>query len=242
MRVISIINHKGGVGKTCSCINLANQIEGKSLIIDVDPQSDASKALGIPPKEAAESSALLFTHSSADIHKVIIPINDGLSIIPSSLELEMSLISLAGKFNYHKLLSKHLSKLQGFDYVFIDCPPSLSVATINGITAAQGIISPVQADSLSVSGLSAVKQLIAETESQADIRLLWTDYDKRNSKMNAWLEHELENRPAFSTRIRTDQHVKKSFLEGQPLQTYAPKCAATEDYQSLALEVSEWVA
>jgi chromosome partitioning protein len=165
-RVIAVANQKGGVGKTTTTINLGAAVAERGyrvLIVDLDPQANASTGLGINPREIGESiyDVLLNDVEMKDII-VSVPEVDGLAIAPSSLDLAGAEIELVPGFNRERRLLEAINRVRdSYDFVFIDCPPSLGLLTINGLCAAGEVLVPIQCEYYALEG---VGQLVRNVE------------------------------------------------------------------------------
>ncbi|MEL6812955.1 MAG: ParA family protein [Bacteroidota bacterium] len=248
MTVISIANFKGGVGKTTTAINLAAGLKNqgkKVLLIDIDPQANLSQSLGIT--EDMERS--IYTElrnegfgqpaklSNALVNAV------GLDLIPSSLDLANADLELASVFRREFVLSKLLKPLKGYDYVFIDCPPAMSLLTINALAASDFVFIPLQAEYLPLKGArSFLKHFQLALELNDHLRLLgfvFTKYDNRkkmNKKIRQELVDEFTNEKVFNTNIRTNIALANAQEEGIDIFKYDEKSNGASDYAALVEE------
>jgi len=166
VRVIAVANQKGGVGKTTTVVNLGAAIAEKGhrvLIVDLDPQANASTGLGINPREIGESMYEVLL-SDTELKDVIVSVPEvaNLDIAPSSLDLAGAEIELVPGFNRERRLLESINRVkEGYDFIFIDCPPSLGLLTINGLCAASEVLVPIQCEYYALEG---VGQLVRNVE------------------------------------------------------------------------------
>ncbi|OBR92211.1 MULTISPECIES: ParA family protein [Clostridium] len=248
MKVISIFNQKGGVGKTTTCINLSAYLamQGyKILNIDIDPQGNTTSGLGID-KENLEVSTYDILTSDIEIDNVIkkCELIDNFSIVPSTIELAGAEVELINKENRENILKNKLKKLTPkFDFVFIDCPPSLGLLTINALTASNSVIIPIQCEFYALEG---VGQLINTVQ-------LITESLNRNLKIEGVIMSMCDGRTNLSTQVISE--VKKYFKDkvykstiprnirlaeapsfGLPIVLYDDKCKGAKAYERLTKE------
>ena len=159
VKIISVANQKGGVGKTTTSINLATSLSAinkKILLIDADPQGNASTGIGISYENRNPNLYDLIVNEALDenaIKKTIVP---GLDIITANTNLAASEIELADVKNREFVISNLLSKIEGYDYILIDCPPALGLLTINALVASHSIIIPLQSEFFALEGISSL--------------------------------------------------------------------------------------
>lgn len=211
MKIISLVNHKGGVAKTTSAVGIALNLPGKVLLVDLDPQSNASIALGHKGVVAKKSAAVMF--DSPGYPLPIININDDLDLLAGSLALESSMAVARNKINFHLILKKALANLD-YDYVVVDSAPNLGVGFTNALTAGDDLVIPI-CDSLSVSAIPTIVSTLEETDNtSARILLLWTRFDKRNSIKNNKIASALkDDMRLIAIRIPTDESVDRLFTD-----------------------------
>ena len=157
-KIISFINQKGGVGKTTTCVNMASYMAmmgKKVLLLDMDPQGNASSSMGIN-KEDKYKTIYDVLIEDTDLSEVIMPTKvNGLDLIPSNVDLAGAEVELVQMENREKTLKRHLSAIKGvYDFVCIDCPPSLGLLTVNALTASDSVIIPIQCEYFAIEGLS----------------------------------------------------------------------------------------
>lgn len=240
--IIAMAQHKGGVGKTTSVVNLgaALALKGKKvLLIDFDPQANLTSCLGIEDPEEEISGAC-----NKEYPLPIEEIKDNLSLVPASLELchvELELVSKIGRENVLKKLIHNIR--DKFDYIFIDCPPSLGLLTVNAFVAADAVLAPFLAEKLPLKGLARLTQVMDEVkELNSKIYLLGLfacRFDERKNLNKGMLTTVKKAFPdkLLKTFIRENIKVAESQYQGVDVFEYDSKCHGSEDYTSLAKEI-----
>jgi len=258
--IISIFNQKGGVAKTTTTTNLACALAEKGnsvMIVDFDPQANSTNALGIDDENLSSSVYDLLQnfnslrnkkeYNSKTIKEYIQKTSFNVDVLPSDINLAEAEQTLSSAVSREMLLQKVLSVIKDdYDYIFIDCPPSLGLLSINALAASDYIIIPVYPSYFSVKGL---KQLLHTYNMIKDnlrpgleiMGVLVTKYDQRISKHNE-IKQELENVPVFTDRvfktaIRVNAEIEYAQDNQQPITAYNRKCNGYEDYVNLANEV-----
>ncbi len=250
MRTIAIANQKGGCGKTITAINLSAALAKrgqKTLLIDLDPQSHASLGLGIKTESLSRTIYNTFIDTGSGVFglaDIILTLRENLDLAPSHILLSTLEQILAGQEDAALRLSQSISSLEGFyDFVIIDCPPSLGFLTFNALRASGEIIIPVEASSFSISGVGKLKELLELVESKLGHKLktrsLITIYDRRSNFSKRILE-EIRDRfkgTLFETIIRLNVKLREAAFLGRSVFEHAKFSRGALDYQQLAEEV-----
>ncbi len=246
MRVIAIVNQKGGCGKTTTAINLAACLAAQSrnvLLIDLDPQAHATLGLSIKPEEAERGMYEVLV-GEASLDEVISPVLPNLSLAPSNIALSAIEQFLAGTPERERQLAARLAALgDRFDYVLIDCPPSVGLLTFNALIACQEALVPVETSFFSLQGvvkLSETIKLISEKIGHdISIRVLPTKFDRRAGYAKEVLAKIREQFSAvtMATTINLNDKLREAVSLGLPITEYAPDSAGFKDYMALAREL-----
>ena len=247
-RVIAIANQKGGVGKTTTAINLSTGLAAngrKVLMVDLDPQGNASTGLGIDRTNRRVSSydVLMGGASVAEAQlKTSIP---GLYLIPSTVDLtgaELELISLPRRA--YRLREALAAKVHEFDYVLIDNPPSLNLLTVNALVAAKSVVVPLQCEFFALEGLSMLMKTIERIRNSFNAELeiqgiVLTMYDKRNNLSDQVAQdvRDFLGDMVYKTIIPPNVRVSEAPSHGKPALLYDHKCAGSVAYMQLASEL-----
>ena len=249
VKIISVANQKGGVGKTTTAINLATSLSAinkKILLIDADPQGNASTGMGIPYDNRSPNLYDLIVNEFLDkraIKKTIVP---GLDIIAANTNLAASEIELAEVKNREFVLANLLSKIGGYDYILIDCPPALGLLTINSLVASQSVIIPLQSEFFALEGISSLVNSVELIKENFNPNLviggiLLTMVDKRNS-LSSLVEKDVRNHfgeTVYKTTIPRNVKVSEAPSHGKPAILYDVNSSGSVAYIGLAREILE---
>jgi chromosome partitioning protein len=249
--VIAIANQKGGVGKTTCAINLAGALaeqDYRVLCIDMDAQANLTVGLGINLGTVDRSMADVLADSRASMREVIIPTQTaGIDVAPSTLELASTEVELFTAIGREHALRESIDDFvhENYDYVLIDCPPTLGLLTINGLVAADSVIIPVQTQYYALKGLTALVKVINQIRAKGlnrDLRvlgLLPTFYDGRTILGREMLDElrELGDHHVFNSIIRQTVKLGEAPLAGRPVTAYASTSDAARTFRELAREV-----
>ena len=248
-RTYTLVNQKGGVGKTTTVINLGAYLAyfgQRVLLVDLDPQANATACLGVDKTTVRGGTyEVLIGNSAAASHTLHNP-RLKISLLPASPALAGAEVELVGELARENYLNNVLAPVRDrYDYILIDCPPSLGLLTLNGIIAArEGVIIPVQCEYLPLEGLSQLNQTLDRIRSavfpELQIRgVLLTMYDGRTNLSNDVVEEVRRHfkERVFTTVIPRTVRLAEAPSYGQPISTYAPSSNGAESYTSLAREI-----
>ena len=230
-RIIAIANQKGGVGKTTTAINLSASLASmnkKVLALDMDPQGNMTSGLGVD-KDEAEKTVYDLIIGNAGIEECICrDALENLDVLPSNINLSAAEIELIGVENKEYILRSEVEKVKNdYDFIVIDCPPALSMLTINAMTTADSVIVPIQCEYYALEGLSQL------------IHTIFTMYDARTNLSLQVVENVKDNlnQNIYKTIIPRNIRLAEAPSYGMPINLYDPKSTGAESYMLLAEEV-----
>jgi chromosome partitioning protein len=241
--VISLLNHKGGVGKTTSTINIGAglaELGKKVLLIDLDPQANLTLSLGIPRQKYTIYEAL---RGESDL--VPYKVKPNMDVVTSTLDLsgaEMELVNEAGR---EYIMRELFAVIQDqYDYILIDCPPSLGLLTLNALTSSRYVIIPLQTEFLALQGLAKIKQVIDKVKMRLNKNLeiggvIPTMFDKRKVLNNDVVDtiHKYFGEKVFKTYIRDNVALAEAPAQRKDIFDYNPRSPGAEDYLNLSREI-----
>jgi len=248
-RIVSMCNQKGGVGKTTTTINLGAALAEygrKVLLVDFDPQGSLSVGLGLNPHQMDLTIYNLLMQKDITLDDVVVPTGvPGMDLLPSNIDLSAAEVQLVAEVGReHTLLRVLRPVMNDYDYVLVDCQPSLGLLTVNALTAADGVIIPLECEFFSLRGVALLIDTIEKVQERLNPKLdivgiLATMYDPRTLHSKEVMARVVEafGETVFDTVINRTVRFPETTVAGEPITTWAPKSAGAAAYRQLAREV-----
>ena len=247
-RIIAIANQKGGVGKTTTSINLSSCIAAKGkkvLVVDIDPQGNTTSGYGIEKNDLDNTIYELMLGDCSIEDCIIKDVIENISILPSNVNLAAAEIELIGVDKKEYILKNEIDWVKDrYDYIIIDCPPSLSLLTVNAMTTADSVLVPIQCEYYALEGLSQLIHTVNLVKERLNPNLemegvVFTMYDVRTKLSNQVVENVKENLDTkiYETMIPRNIRLAEAPSYGIPINMYDSKSAGAESYRKLAKEI-----
>ncbi len=246
-RIVAVANQKGGVGKTTTSVNLCAclaELGRKVLLVDCDPQGNATSGFGINKSEL-EHTIYDVLINNQDIHASIYTTEHKVDVLPSNIELAGAEIELVAAISRETRLKRALAPVQEeYDYIFIDCPPSLGLLTLNSLAAADSVLMPIQCEFYALEGVSQLMNTmqIVQNNLNPDLTVegvLMTMYDARTN-LSMQVVHEVRENfgdAVYKCMIPRNVRLSEAPSYGEPIIVYDAKSKGAEEYMNLAKEV-----
>lgn len=249
--IISMCNQKGGVGKTTSTINLGAclaEAGRKVLLVDLDPQGALSAGLGVPHDELDITVYNLMVDHHTSIHQAIhhtaVP---GLDLVPANIDLSAAEIQLVNEVGREQTLARALRPvMRDYDFIILDCQPSLGLLTVNALACSHGVIIPMECEYFSLRGLALLTDTVEKVRDRLNFNLeivgiLVTMFDRRTTHAREVMSRVVEvfDEQVFDTVITRTVRFPETSVAGEPIITWAPSSQGAEQYRQLAREVIE---
>lgn len=247
-RIIAISNQKGGVGKSTTAINLSSclaEMGQKVLLIDIDPQGNSTSGVGVDKNDQTKTTYELIIGQETIEDVIIKNVFDNLDLIASNINLSGAEIDLIGVEDREYVLKKELEKVKdNYDFIIMDCPPSLTMLTVNAMTAANTVLVPIQCEYYALEGLSQLMHTISLVQKRLNPELemegvVFTMYDARTNLSLQVVENVKSNlkQAIYKTIIPRNVRLAEAPSHGLPINMYDPKSAGADSYRMLAEEV-----
>ena len=249
--ILSMCNQKGGVGKTTSTINLGAclaEVGRKVLLVDLDPQGALSAGLGVSHEELDLTVYNLLVDNETSIHNAIHHTSvSGLDLVPANIDLSAAEIQLVNEVGREQALARALRPvMRDYDFIILDCQPSLGLLTVNALTCSQGVIIPMECEYFSLRGLALLTDTVEKVRDRLNCNLeivgiLVTMFDRRTSHAREVMSRVVEvfGEQVFDTVITRTVRFPETSVAGEPIITWAPSSQGAQQYRNLAREVIE---
>lgn len=249
--ILAMCNQKGGVGKTTSTINLGAclaEYGRKVLLVDLDPQGALSAGLGIPHNELDVTVYDLLVDNEASIHSALThTVVPNLDVVPANIDLSAAEIQLVNEVGREQTLARALRPvMRDYDFIILDCQPSLGLLTVNALACAHGVIIPMECEYFSLRGLALLTDTVEKVRDRLNFDLdvlgiLVTMFDRRTSHAREVMSRVVEvfGDKVFDSVITRTVRFPETSVAGEPITSWAPRTEAAEQYRSLAREVIE---
>jgi len=247
--VIAMCNQKGGVGKTTTTINLGAALAEtgrKVLLVDFDPQGSASVGLGVNPHTLERTIYNLLLSRTSDASDIIVPTGvENMDILPANIDLSAAELQLVSEVAREQTLKRVLDRLRGdYDMILIDCAPSLGLLTVNALTAADKVITPLECEFFALRGIALLTDTVNKVKDRLNpdlemLGILGTMFDSRTLHGREVLDRAVQafGETVFHTVIRRTIKFPETTVAGEPITTYAPTSSGADQYRTLAREV-----
>lgn len=247
--VIAMCNQKGGVGKTTTTINLGAALAEtgrKVLLVDFDPQGSASVGLGVNPHTLERTIYNLLLSRTSDAADIIVPTGvENMDILPANIDLSAAELQLVSEVAREQTLKRVLDRLRGgYDMILIDCAPSLGLLTVNALTAADKVITPLECEFFALRGIALLTDTVNKVKDRLNpdlemLGILGTMFDSRTLHGREVLDRAVQafGETVFHTVIRRTIKFPETTVAGEPITTYAPTSSGADQYRTLAREV-----